>query len=443
MKVTFIRPNLYDIRSSDALQPLVFSILKGLTPDDIACEFFDERLEEIPTDHQTDLVAMTVETYTARRAYEIADAFRRRGITVVMGGYHPTFLPDEALQHADAVVIGDAEGLWQALLADFRRGKLKNRYEHSQQPDLAGLKYDRSIFHGKRYGPINPVQYSRGCRFACDFCSIYAFYGRNLRQRPIRDVVEEIERLGRRHVFLVDDNLFVDLDRTQALFEALIPLKISWSCQISIDITRHQGLLKLMRKSGCMTALIGFESLNEKNLAQMKKKWNLKHGDYQTAIRKMYDLGIMLYGTFVFGYDQDTPDSFKITLDFALRNNFYLANFNPLTPTPGSGLYDRLVKEKRLIYDKWWLDPRFRYGDATFHPRNMTAEQLTRGCYEARQKFNYYNNIFKRALNQKGILMNPYRMGIFLAANFISRREIRNKQGRPLGGCLPDPRYNS
>jgi radical SAM superfamily enzyme YgiQ (UPF0313 family) len=437
MKITFIRPNLSNKRSADAMEPLVFAILAGLTPPDVELSLFDERLEPVPYDHPTDLVALTVETYTARRAYQIATQFRQRGIPVVMGGYHPTFLPQEALQYADAVVIGDAEGLWEQVVRDAQAGKLQQIYQQQKPPALEGLRLDRSIFQGKRYLPLVPVQYGRGCRYACDFCSIHAFYGSDLRQRPVAEVVAEIEALNKKFIFLVDDNIFVDVPKAEALFRALIPLKIHWVCQVSIDMAHNASLLDLMAKSGCLAAVIGFESLNEDNLRQMKKKWNLRHGDYATAIQKLQDHGIMIYGTFVLGYDHDTVDSFAVTVEFAIRAKFCLANFNPLTPTPGARLYDRLQTEGRLIYDRWWLDPRYRYGQATFHPRGMTAGELTTGCFQARRQFNTYASIFKRALEPKNNCHSLHHLGIFLAANLISRREILSKQGLLLGGDVP------
>lgn len=438
MKVTFVRPNMSDIRSWDAMTPLVFAILAGLTPRDVQVVLYDERLEPIPFDDPTDLVAITVETYTARRAYQIASQYRKRGVPVVMGGYHATFLPEEALNYADSVVVGDAEGLWEQVVRDARAGRLQRIYRQATQPSLQGSKPDHGIFRGKRYAPITLVQYGRGCRYACDFCSIHAFYGFNLRQRPVREVVAEIEALNRKHVFLVDDNIFVDVAKAEELFQALIPLKIHWSCQVSIDVARNERLLELMEKSGCLTAVVGFESLDERNLQQMKKRWNLKHDDYATSIHKLQDHGIMIYGTFVFGYDHDTVDSFDVSVEFALRSNFYLANFNPLTPTPGAQLYDRLRAEGRLVHDRWWLAPDFRYGQATFHPRRMTAEQLTEGCYRARSAFNTYGAIFKRTLAPKTNCRSPYRLGVYLASNLISRREIHRKQGLRLGDetCL-------
>jgi radical SAM superfamily enzyme YgiQ (UPF0313 family) len=165
----------------------------------------------------------------------------------------------------------------------------------------------------------------------------------------------------------------------------------------------------------------------------MKKKWNLRHGDYATSVQKFRDHGVMIYGSFVFGYDDDTLDSFDHCLEFALRHNFYLANFNPLTPMPGAKLYGRLQAEKRLIYNRWWLQPDYTYGQATFQPAGMTADQLTEGCFRARRQFNAYSSIFKRALDFKTNCRDPYRLGLHLASNFVSRREILKKQGRRLG----------
>ena len=437
MKITFIRPNMSDMRSADAMEPLVFAILAGLTPAGIETVLFDERLEPIPFDEPTDLVAITVETYTARRAYQIAQAYRRRGVPVVMGGYHPTFVPDEALQYADAVVIGDAEQLWPRIVADAQSGKSRRIYRQVSQPPLSGLKPDRRIFRGKRYAPAALVQYGRGCRFACEFCSIHAFYGFDLRQRPVRDVVAEIEQLERKHIFLIDDNIFVNGPKARELFRALIPLKIRWSCQVSLDIARDEELMTLLEQSGCTTAVIGFESLDEHNLAQMKKKWNLKHGDYPSLVQTFRQHGVMIYGSFVFGYDHDTVDSFDISLEFALRSRFYLGNFNPLTPMPGAKLYDRLRAEGRLIYDRWWLDPDYSYGQATFHPRGMTAAELTDGCFRTRRRFHDYSSIVERALDFKTNCRDPYRLGLHLASNLISRREILKKQGRRLGAVMP------
>nr|MBA3534429.1 radical SAM protein [Ardenticatenales bacterium] len=334
-------------------------------------------------------------------------------------------------------VLGDAEGQWEQVIEDARRGALQRLYRQPGQPSLQGLRFDRRIFAGKPYRPVAPVQYGRGCRFACDFCSIHAFYGFSLRQRPVAEVVAEIEALGRRFILLVDDNLFVDLPRAEELFRALIPLNIRWGCQVSIDVARDEALLALMARSGCVAALIGFESLDEENLRQMKKGWNLKHGDYATAIRRFQAEGIMIYGSFIFGYDHDGPDVFDRIVEFALDSRLFLVNFSALTPTPGSRLYDRLRAEGRLRYERWWLDPTYRYGEATYHPARMSAEELTEGCLRARQAFYGYGSIARRALEPRTNCRSLAHLAVFLGANMISRRELQSKLGRALGSAEP------
>jgi len=415
------------------MEPLCFAILKALTPADVETAFYDERLEPIPVEEKTDLVAMTVETYTARRAYQIAAQYRERGIPVVIGGYHPTFLPDEGLEHADAVVKGDAEGIWGRILEDAQNGGLQHIYESDDFPNLAGVIPDRSIFDGKRYAPMGLVQYSRGCKFNCSFCSIRAFYGNNLRQRPVEDVVEDIRRSGKRHIFIVDDNIFVDVPKARELFEALIPLNIKWSCQVSIDVARDRDLVQLMAKSGCISALVGFESLDPDSLKEIKKGWNVKWQSYDEAIAVFQSAGIMIYGTFVFGCDHDSVEDFDAAVEFAIRHRFILANFNPLTPTPGAELFNRMRREGRLLHERWWLDPDFKYGDATMQPRGMSADELTAGCFDARQKFNTMSSILRRMIDRRTNLRSPFRAGVYLLANLVSRREIYRKQQRELG----------
>ena len=434
MHITFIRPNLGDFRGTDAMEPMVFALLASRTPADVELAFHDERLAPVPLDETTDLVAMTVETYTARRAYQIAARYRSRGIPVVMGGYHPTLLAGEAAQYCDALVIGDAEGVWERIVADARGGHLARVYRQNLDTSIDGLKPDRSIFRGKRYAPVSLVQYGRGCRLACDFCSIHAFYKRRMLQRPVPDVIAELATLPRnRPVFFVDDNLFSDVPTLTRLLEAITPLRLRWTCQITLDVTRDDRLLALMAKSGCMLALIGFESLSEKNLSQIGKKWNLRRGDYTNGIRKLHDYGIMIYGTFVFGYDDDGPDCFERAVEFAVSSGFCIANFNPLTPTPGTALMSRLGREGRLLYERWWLDPRFRYGDATFVPRGMTPDQLREGCWRARRSFYSYAAIGRRIGVEPSLYVRPTRLGVLLASNIVSRREIRRKQGTALG----------
>ncbi|MEJ2466889.1 MAG: radical SAM protein [Candidatus Thiodiazotropha sp.] len=432
-RITLLRPNMGNYRSTDALPPMSMSILAALTPKDIEISFYDDKLEVIPEDDHPDLVAISVETFTARRAYELAERYRAIGIPIIMGGYHPSFLPDEALQHADAIVIGDAEGVWETVLADARNDCLKKIYQGGNQIGLENFAVDKSIFSGKKYMPVEPVQYSRGCRFTCDFCSIHAFYQKSLRIRPLDNLVAELETLNRRKlVFFVDDNLFSSRHDLEALLKALQPLGLRWSCQISIDIARDEDLLDRMAQAGCMFVLIGFESLSDANLKQMGKPWNQVAGDYRQVVAKLHQRGIAVYGTFVFGYDDDTLDLIDRSLEFAIESRLEIANFNPLTPTPASPLYERLLGEGRLLSKHWWLDPNYRYGDPIFRPMKMEPEQFAQKCFDVKKAFYSWRSISTRVLGSDAGI-HPFRTGIVGLANVISRREVYRKQYRSLG----------
>ncbi|PIE34181.1 B12-binding domain-containing radical SAM protein [candidate division KSB3 bacterium] len=433
MKITFIRPNMNARKASDALQPLVFALLAGLTPPDIETTLYDDRIEDIPFDEPTDLVAMTVETFSAKRAYDIAARYRKRGVPVVMGGFHPTLVPKEAAQHATTIVVGDAESIWPQLIADFQQGRLQPTYRATALPSSLNIFFDRRMFEGKSYPPLSLVQWGRGCPHQCEFCSIHAMYDTYQYQRPIDDVITEVEALDSQWLFFVDDNLFAYTKQFTRLLEALKPLHLHWSCQISLEVSYDKTLMTLLEQSGCQAVLIGFESLQLSNLRQMNKLWNVSKLDYATAIKRFYDHGIMVCGTFVLGYDDDTPDSFEQCFDFALTHKLFLSNFNPLTPFPGTPLYRRLQQEGRLIRENWWLDEHYQYGQAVFHPKQMSAEELEQGCFDARRRFNTRASILQRAFHLKANMRN-WRNAVFhCAANMINRKEVLRKQGAFLG----------
>jgi radical SAM superfamily enzyme YgiQ (UPF0313 family) len=421
------------------MEPLAFAILRRLTPMEVATLLVDERVEAVDPLAAVDLVAMTVETHTALRAYQLAAGFRRRGIPVVMGGHHPTLLPEEALQHADAVVVGDAEGVWPELVADFRAARLRRLYRSAGGAAAVPVAPDRSIFAGKPYLRIALAQHGRGCPYACDFCSVSAFYGGRLMHRPAGQLAAEIAQLGQRNLFLVDDNLLADPCRTEELLRALVPLRLRWSCQVSLDVAADGRMLDLLAQSGCSVALIGFESLDRRNLEQMGKGVNLAGGDYAEAVERFRQRGIMVYGTFLFGYDHDTPAAIEAALEFAIRNRLCLANFNPLTPFPGTPLFARLRREGRLLHDRWWLRPDYRYGQALFRPQGMTAGELEAGCFRARREFHRFASILRRGADRRANGRSPAALSLFLAANLVSRREILRKQGSPLSTPLLQP----
>ena len=433
MKIAVIRPAMFGSTASDTMMPLVFAVIRSLTPPSIELSFHDERAEPLPDPLTADVVALSVETFAARRAYQLADRYRRAGKLVLMGGFHPTLLPEECLGHADAVLLGDAETTWPKVLADLELGQLQSRYITDEGADPATIHLDYSVFQHWRYRSIGLVEFGRGCRFACDFCSIHAFYGKRIISRPIDAVVEEIRQLKQRLLFFVDDNLFADEERAISLFQALIPLRKHWACQISMDIAQRPDLLRLMRQSGCIMVLIGFESLDPVTLKTIGKSANLACGDYGRVIQTIHEAGLMIYGTFVLGYDRDTSSTARQMMDFAIQNGFACANFNPLMPMPGTRLYQRLEREGRLRYPQWWLDDRYRYGDAQFRPAGMTATELMQSCREARFQFHSLGSWLQR-LQTNPVLRQSWRhLLIYLLIGLVSQREIHFKQGRPLG----------
>jgi len=427
MKVTLIRPNIMEGRSADVMQPLAIAALAAHTPKDLCLEFFDECVEEIPRDLRTDLVAMSVHTFAARRAYRMADRFREQGIPVILGGYHPTFLPEEALEHADAVVTGHAEEVWPALLRNAAAGRLGRRYGSDRTPNPEDLRYDLRLFRGKKYNPMQPVEFTRGCRYQCEFCSVSAFNRHTHITRPLEAVLEDIRGSRAKRILFVDDNIFSDRGQALRLFEALIPLKIKWGCQASLDVARDPETLKLMARSGCVVLMIGFESLCPENLRQMRKGDHRSETRYAEALARIRDRGIMVYASFVFGYDYDRPDIFDRTLGFATRHRFLIANFNTLNPMPGTALYERLRAEGRLLQERWWLDERYPYGEVMFRPQGLTPEQLKEGCIRLRLRFSGARSIARRALDFKANARNPGNLGLFLLANWITRREYQAK----------------
>lgn len=438
MKITFIMPCVgrkpsgkYPV--SWLMEPTAIAVLSALTPGDVERAFVDDRFEAIRHDEPTDAVALCVETYTARRAYEIAAEYRSRGVPVVMGGFHATLAPDEVAGHADAVVIGEAERVWPTLVDDLGRGRLQPRYAADQRSDLAGLRPDRSVFAGKRYTKLALVETARGCRHACDFCSISSFFERSYAARPIHDVVEEVSRLPHRNIFFIDDHIAVDPVRAKALFRALIPLRIRWAGQVGISVVQDDELLQLMRASGCVGVLIGFESLNPAVLTAMHKHANSAEGDYGPALRRLRGHGIAVYGTFVFGYDGDTEESFAETLEFALHHRLFFAAFNHLVPFPGTPVYRRLREEGRLLHDAWWLSPSCRFGDVVFRPKNMSAERLAALCHEYRHRFYSLPSVLRRGLDVKANCRTPTMALIYAAQNLRSGAEVDRRQGLPLG----------
>jgi radical SAM superfamily enzyme YgiQ (UPF0313 family) len=416
------------------MEPLAPATLAGLTPRDRDTEirFYDDRTESIPFDEPTDLVAMSVETYTAKRAYQIASEYRRRGAPVVMGGFHPTLVPDEVSEYAESIVIGEAEGLWPEVMEDFRNGRLQRVYRQPKRPPLTGLRPDRSIFAGKRYLPVGLIEAGRGCHFRCEFCAVQSYFANTQTRRPVDEIVEEIRRIKKPLIFFVDDNITSNMEQAKEFFRALIPLKVRWVSQASINAAHDEEFLKLIKASGCQGLLIGFESLNPANLQRMHKGFNMMKGGYEKALANLRRHEIRLYATFILGYDEDAADTLQETLAFAQRHRFYIVAFNHLTPFPGTPLYNRLQAEGRLLYDKWWLDPEYRYGMVPFAPRGLTAEEVKQRCIEARQKFYGLSSVLRRGFDKVNS-SNWFMWAHFFSINLLFRSEVLQRKDFPLG----------
>jgi radical SAM superfamily enzyme YgiQ (UPF0313 family) len=442
MQVTFIKPTLGRLADGapfvdDArMEPLQLAILAGATPPGVDVRLLDDRVDVIDYDEPADLVAITVESFTARRAYEIAAEYRARSVPVVMGGMHATLIPDEVAEHADAVFTGDAETLWPQVVADAHEGRLRPRYDGGVgPPQPGGILPRRDLFAGKGYLPLSLLQFGRGCRHRCEFCAVGQYFAHHQYTRPPEDVVAEIRAQPRRNLFFVDDNLIADPDAAKRLLRALVPLRVRWVSQATIDQVRDPELMQLFVESGCLGNVIGFESLDPDNLRQMRKGPNLPAFDrYAGAVAALRAHRLQTWAAFALGYDHDTVDSILATGEWAIENRFTFAAFNVLMPYPSTPLYERLRAEGRLLYDgRWWLHPDYRFNAAAFRPARMTADQLTDTAWACRRRWSSPRSIVRRALDLRTNMGSPFRFALYCAYNPLFRREAFKRQGMRLG----------
>lgn len=441
MKVTLIKPTIGRREHSlyvdeGRMEPLMLGVLAGLTPAEHEVVLHDDRMESIPYDDPTDIVAITVETYTARRAYEIAAEYRQRGIPVIMGGMHAVLAPDEVQHHADSIFIGDAETLWTQVLDDVRHNRLQKIYNAPPGiGQIGGVKPRRDLYKGKGYLPLSLMQFSRGCRFECSFCAVSRYFDKKHYVRRIDEVLEEIVQQDRKFIFFVDDNIASHRRALKELCQELVPLKINWISQASLDITHDKEIMKAMADSGCIGNVMGFESITPESLKNAKKVSNLSgFSNYEYEIEVLRDHAMQTWAAFTLGYDHDTYDSIMATMEFARKNRFTFAAFNILMPYPNTPLYEQLERENRLLYEgKWWLHPEYRFNHAAFLPARMSADELTRATHRAREEFNSFASLLYRFSDVKTNLKSLWRATNFLRYALLFRKEVYKKHGMRFG----------
>jgi len=393
---------------------LSLPIIAALTPEDVDVRILDARVEEVNYDEPVDLVGITGLTSEIPHAYEIADGFRKKGTKVVMGGVHVSALPQEALQHADSVVVGEAELVWKQVIDDCRAGSLKPVYKADNFIDMKDVPVPRrSLLNYDMYTSFSTLQSTRGCPFKCDFCSVTTFFGNSYRCRPVEDVINEVKGLPDKKVVFLDDNIVGRPKYAKELMKALIPLNIRWGSQGSITIARDDELLSLYSKSGGKYIFIGFESLSEGNLDDVQKGWNTIK-NYEVAVKKIHDAGIDIIGSFIFGLDHDTVSSFRTVLNFIMKNKIDNAMFNVLTPLPGTKLSEKLEKEGK-IFNRDWAN--YHTGTVVINPVNMTADELQNGYYWIYRECYSWPNVLKRVFRSRQNLLERF------ALNYSYRRK--------------------
>ncbi|HYY15269.1 MAG TPA: radical SAM protein [Gammaproteobacteria bacterium] len=402
--------------------------IAALTPPEHEVVFIDEAVDEVPLDEDFDVVGISVMTAMAHRAYDIADHFRARGAKVVLGGMHPTALPEEGLQHADAVVIGEAEELWDPLLQDAARGAVKPIYRADRFPPMENIPIPRrELFQPGAYMTTNCVQATRGCPYGCDFCTVTEFFGGKFRLRPIDKIVREVESLPGKFVVFVDDNITGHRKYAKELFKALSPLNKKWGSQTTLNMADDAELLDLAAASGCSSMFVGLETINEGNLKSVNKYFN-KVNKYREQFQKFHDHGIMMNTGIIFGFDGDHEGVFEKTVDFLERNQIELAQFSVLTPLPGTRQLEGMMADGRLTTLDW---RRYDGVHCVFRPKQMTPEVLEEGCYWAWQTYYSVPSIVRR-------ILKPGEKLLEMAANMYFNWAYRRMVNRlPKGALTP------
>jgi radical SAM superfamily enzyme YgiQ (UPF0313 family) len=400
-------------------------MLAAVTPAGCEVRLVHETVEPIPYGEPWDLVGITGMGSGIVRAWHIADAFRERGTKVVIGGIAATLVgPDRSLEHADAVVSGEAEETWPEVVRDFEAGRMRATYRAASPPPIDTLPVPRyDLLDRHKLGRWRPVQATRGCPHTCDFCSVTAFFGGHQRRRPVEQVVRDVraaKRHGTRYIAFIDDNIGVDWDYCADLWEALIPEQILWMSQCSLHVTEQPGLLGLARRSGCRLLSIGIESVNAESLAIHRKAWN-RPARYHDALTVIRGEGIEVSTEMMIGLEGDDASVFERTFDFIMDNRIAVPRVFIVTPVPGTPLFDRMRRDGRLLQEDF---SRVNGGEVIFRPNRLTVAQLQDGYWKLYRRLMSLPAIVRRlARNRAGL--GPYLRAFVLGVNLHYRHHIR------------------
>lgn len=383
------------------LPSLSLNQVAAATPPEWQVTIVDEVQESIRYDEHYDLVGITAMTHQALHAYQIADRFREQGIPVVLGGIHPTVLPDEAAAHADAVVIGEAEPVWGGLLDDFKAGQLKPFYRSIPAGDRLVIPWSRrELLTGRKYLTTQTLQASRGCPYDCSFCTVTPYFGNTFRYRDPEDILAELRTYQGKLTVFLDDNILGDPCKAKPILAGMAGMGLRWGGQANLRFAEDPEMVRLLAASGCIGIFVGLESADGVHANHPKTSGRSSQAD---LIRRIRDTGVVVEASVIFGFDDHDQGIFERTVRFLEKCAPSLSTMHILTPYPGTALYNQFQQQGRMLHTDW---QRYDHGQVVYRPRLMTPEQLYRGWVDARHEAYRWSSIAARVLQSPGKPVN-------------------------------------